>query len=192
MMRTRYALLALLVLPGVALAQRGGGGGGGGRDRGTNAKTDRAEMDKEFAPPMKLSRGDLEDIVPAKVLLDKKKDLKLTDDQQKQLKDQVGKVKETNTPLYAAFDSLRIVVRPKSNPTDEDQVRSTIAREELLSVVRTIRSNYDASAKDAVALLDDSQKTMAAGILEKLTKDAESMISDRLNGGRPMRAGARP
>lgn len=187
MIRTRYALVALCLLPGIGSAQRGGGGG---RDRGTRA--DYNAMEKDAPAPMKLTRGDLEDISPLKLLMDKRKELKLTDDQQKQLKELQGKLKDANAPLLSRFDSLRIVARPRPNPSDEDQLRMAIGREEILTVVKSLRASYDASAQGAMAVLDDAQKATATGLLEKQANDAQGMLNDKLNGGRSMSGGGRP
>lgn len=185
MIRIRPALVALILLPAIAGAQRRGG------ERGT--KADYGAIDRDAPPPMKLTTGDLADISPLKLLVDKRKDLKLTDDQQAKLKELRSTVERTNEPLMAKLDSLRIVLRPRQKPTEEELVRMAIGREELGPLVKSVRASYDSSVAPAMALLDDAQKATAQGLLEKQTKDADQMIGEKLGrtggpaGGRPGR-----
>jgi hypothetical protein len=183
MIRIRQALVAVALLPAVALAQRG-------RDRGT--KADYGAMEREAPAPMKLKVGDLEDVSPLKLLFDKRKDLKLTDDQQAQLKVMQGKLKETNDVLMKRLDSLRIALRPSPNPNEEDRLRLAIGREELGTVVKAIRVNYDASTAPAMALLDEGQKSAAQGLLEKLAKETDEMLRDKMGGRAGGPPGGRP
>jgi hypothetical protein len=110
MMRpTKIALLSLVLVPAVALAQRGGGGGGS-KVRG-DPKADWNSVENANKG-VKLSNRDLENISPIKLLIDKKKDLKLSDDQVNKLKELDGKLKETNDPSFKVLDSLRRAAQP--------------------------------------------------------------------------------
>jgi hypothetical protein len=53
----------------------------------------------------------------------------------------------------------------------------------LANVLREIRTNYDAAAKDALATLDADQQPKATEMLDKQRQDAEKFISERLGGG---------
>jgi hypothetical protein len=83
------SILTLCLIPTVVAAQRSGGLGAsdrfGGGKAGREADWDR--INSENAGELQLSNKDLEGISPSKLLIDKHKDLKLTDHQQKQLKD---------------------------------------------------------------------------------------------------------
>ena len=136
---------------------------------------------------LQLSNRDVEDISPIKLLIDKRKDLKLADDRVKQLKDIEGKLKDKNEPSYKALDSLRKVMKPSSTPNEDERTRMMAARSGVMSAVADIRANYDASAKEALALFDESQQKTANDLLQKQTADAEQMLQEKLNsrgGGR--------
>ncbi len=186
MRHTKVALFFLVVLPTLALAQRGGSGMS--RQRGEKS-ADWNSVDSKAG--IKLSNRDIENISPIKLLIDKKKDLKLSDEQVNKLKDLEGKLRETNDLSFKALDSLRRAAQPPmrandpNNPTsqgDEDRDRMMSARRGFTAVVATIRENYDASAKDALAILDETQQKTATDLLEKQKKDAEEMIRDRMGG----------
>lgn len=186
MMQIRYGLLALLLLPVIAGAQMGRSGLGS-KTGEADAKRARSALDRDAPPPMKLKVGDIEEMSPVKMLLDKRKSLKLSDEQQAGLKALDVKVDLANEPLLAKFDSLRLVMRPRQHPTDEELVRMAIGREELGPLIRSIRANYAAAVPSAVALLDDAQKAMAQGLLEEQAKDANDTLRENLGraGGGP-------
>jgi len=176
------AVVLLAFMAPVATAQRGGGGGGGsGRDRGTKADFD--GMLRESPEGLKLSNGDVEKMSPIKLLIDKRKDLKLTDDQQKQLRSMSDALTETNKPHFHALDSLRKEIRPRVGADPEmERVRTQIARQTVVGAVKVIRENYDASLKNALPLLDDSQKAKADDLLKKQSDDAEKTLQEKLGG----------
>src|SRR5215510_8392443 len=91
-MRKRTFLLAgLLLLPTIASAQRRGSGSFG-RDEGANYGGPGA------IPGLQLSNGDVEDMSPIKLLIDKRKDLRLSDEKLKGIKDLEDKLKEKVKP----------------------------------------------------------------------------------------------
>ena len=178
---TKVALLSLVLVPTVALAQRGGGGGG--RVRG-DPKADWNSVENANKGP-KISKGDLENVSPIKLLIDKKKDLKLSDDQVNKLKDLEGKLKETNEPSFKALDSLKRMAQPPLHsgaPKDDERDRMMAARRGLGAVIATIRGNFETSANDAMAILDDTQKKTATDLLTKQKEEAEDMVRDRMGG----------
>ena len=185
-MQIRHALVAIIVLPAIAGAQMGRSGLGS-RTGEADAKRARSALDRDAPPPLKLKVGDLEDLSPVKLLLDKRKSLKLTDEQQAGLKALDVKVDQANEPLLAKFDSLRIVMRPRQNATDEEMVRMAIGREALGPLIRSILVNYDASVPSAMALLDATQQATAQGLLDKQAKDGTEMIREKMGraGGGP-------
>src|SRR5665213_1232617 len=176
----RFAVIMLIVVPTVLSAQRGGGGGGGAARGDKQANWD--EINKAGAGGLKLSNGDLEDISPMKLLIDKRKDLKLSDAQLKQFKDLETAQRAKNEPLFKALDSLRKDMKPPAKPSDDDRSRMMNARNAVMTVVGSIRANYDATVVEATALLDESQKKTAAELIDKQSKDAAEMLKGKLGG----------
>jgi hypothetical protein len=183
MFSRQLAAFALVLIPAVASAQRGSRGGGGGMGG------DKANYGGSSASLLQLSNRDVEEISPIKLLIDKRKDLKLADDRVKQLKDLEGKLKDKNEPSYKALDSLRKAMRPSGTQTDDERTRMMAARSGVMAAVADIRANYDASAKEALALLDESQQKTANDLLQKQTADAEQMLQEKLSARAGRNAG---
>ena len=183
-------LSLLLVIPGLASAQRSRG------SFGRDAEPNWDELGKGSGG-LQLSTRDMENISPLKLLIDKRKDLELTDDQTKRLKDFEAKLKDQNQSLLKALDSLRKASRPSLRPSDDDRTRMMNVRREVMGVVKDIRSNYDASLKEALAVLDESQRATADGLVQKQNEEAENMLRDKMGrggepGGEGGRRGGRP
>lgn len=173
--------LALMALPTLAAAQRA---------RTQSDKRTELFGKTDFPSGPSLRTRDIEDLNPLKLLIDKRKDLKLTDAQLTAFKDAEGPLKEKNAPLYKSVDSLLRDMRPTGN-SDTDRARMTIARNSMASVLDEIKGNYDAAAKDAVATLDAEQQTKANELLAKQREEGDNNIRQRLMpGGR--RDGQRP
>jgi len=181
---TKIALLSLALVPAVALAQRGGGSG---------VRAPRGVPDADWNAVqnankgVKLSKGDLENTSPVKLLIDKKKDLKLSDDQVNKLKELDAKLKDANEPSFKALDSLKRLAQPplhSGEPKDDERDRMTNARRALSAVVGTIRGNYESSAADAMAILDETQRKTATDLLTKQKEEADDMVREKLGGGR--------
>lgn len=178
MLNHKLVVLTLLVIPTVVSAQRS-------RTRGERRPNwDQIESNSGKGP--QISGRDLEAIHPVKHLLDKRKDLKLSDDLAKQLKELQDKDKEKNQSLFKAVDSLRGVIRSRSGTkSDEDRVRATLAREEIRTVLQTVLATYDSTLKVAIPLLDESQQKTANALLEKHREESEEMIREKLGGRGP-------
>jgi len=176
----RLLVVTLLLAPSILVGQRTGGGGRTQADKKT------ALFDKEDVPKGAVLRvRDIEDQSPLKLLIDKRKDLKLTDAQLAQVKDAEAKLKEKNQPLLKAVDSLVHDMRgPSGTPSDQDKARMMNARIGLMDVIKDVRTNYDASAKDAVAQLDPEQQSKANEMIGKQREDMDKMIRERVGGGR--------
>jgi hypothetical protein len=180
----RLLVALLLVVPSIAVAQRGGG-----RTQ-SDRKTPLFDKEDAFKGPAIRVR-DIEDLSPIKLLIDKRKDLKLTDAQLAQFKDAEGKLKEKNAPLFKAVDSLVHEMRNAgAQSSDEARARGRNAREGLMEAIKDARGNYDASAKEAVAQLDADQQTKANEMIEKQRVEGDKTIRERLSGGE--RGGERP
>jgi len=172
-MRKRPFLAALLLLPTIASAQRRGSGSFG-RDEGANYGGPGA------IPGLQLSNGDVEDMSPIKLLIDKRKDLKLSDERLKELKDLENKLKEKVKPSFKALDSLRREMRPGAS--DEARSRSAAARGSVMPVVTTIRESYDEAYKEALPLLDESQQKMANDLVQKQKTESDETLKAKLEG----------
>lgn len=186
MLRRFLALLACLAIPTLAFAQRGGGGGGGGggRQRG-DPRADWSSLNGGFAG-LQLSNRDVEEMSPLKLLIDKRKDLKLTDEQLNGLKDVEQKLKATNEPSFKALDSLRNTMRARNGtPSDDDRERMASARRSVPLVVATIRENYASALKDATGLLTDAQRDDVAKLVDKQSRDADQVLNEKLNARKP-------
>jgi hypothetical protein len=176
-MRTRtFATLMLLLAPAVASAQA--------KVRGEK-KADWNEINKSSAQTgLQLSNRDIEGISPIRLLLDKRKDLSLTDDQVKHVKEVEAKVAEKNEGFFKAIDSLRNEMKPSSRASEEDGARRMMARNGVMSVLAEIRANYDGAVTDAMAPLDEGQRKSAASMIEKQSTEATDMLREKLGGGR--------
>ena len=114
-------LASLLVLPSALVAQRGGG-------TQTQANKLNDMFDKSDAPKgPSLRVRDLEDQSPLKLLLDKHKDLKLTDAQVAQLKTNEQTLKDKDAPILKSADSLIHALTP-GNPSDAERDQSARRR----------------------------------------------------------------
>jgi len=180
--QTACAVVLIGSIASISIAQRSGGGGFGGDKKGSGALD---QIVRESPVGLRLSNGDVEDMSPIKLLIDKRKDLKLTNEQQQQLKALGATLKETNAPHFKALDSLRNEIRPRAGADpDFENVRTQIARETVVGAVKVIRGNYEASLKDAMAVLNDEQKPKAEEMLAKQNADADKTLRDKLGGGR--------
>ncbi len=177
-MYKRSLSIALMIsLPALALAQRGGGGSRGMR-------SDTSSPFNNSGSTIKLSNKDLENVSPLKLLIEKRKDLKLTDDQLAKLKDREDKLKESMKPSFGALDSLRRVAAPAGRTADEgDKARMLDTRRQFALVLTGIRSQYDDAASEAIATLDPTQQKQATDLVQKQKTEADDMIRDKFGSG---------
>jgi hypothetical protein len=191
MRRTTHVLslagLALLLLPALSGAQ--------GRKTRGEKEADWDAIAKNGSSGPTISAKDIEGMSPLKAMIDKKKDLKLTDDQLGKFKGFDGALKEKNAPLATMVDSLRKAMKPSVTPTPEDEARAVIARESMMGVLKEVHANNDAAVKEAMALLDETQQKAAAEVLQKEQQDNQEMLRAKLGGrsgsGGPPAAGRR-
>jgi hypothetical protein len=177
MHKRSLAIAFMISLPTLALAQRGGGGGGGSSRTRGDTKADFTDM----GSTIKLSNKDLENVSPLKLLIDKRKDLKLTDDQLAKLKDREDKLKESMKPSFGALDSLRRIATPAGRTPDEgDQARMMATRRQFTLIVAGIRSQYDVAASEVIPTLDEAQQKQATDLVQKQRAEADDMLRDKL------------
>ena len=185
----RRITLACLVLslPGLASAQRGG-------KRGTSAP-DWDQMAKPTPATAGLTRKDVEEMDPVHRLIEKRKQLKLTEPQVTQLTALKGTASQRDESLLHAVDSLHdaLKARPAS---DEDRLRMMAANRELAAVVLRIRARYDSAGMVALPLLDESQRSAATALLQEQQAEADAVIEKKMMGrgpsGGPGGPGGRP
>ena len=129
-----------------------------------------------------ISVRDIEDQSPIKLLIDKRKDLKLTDAQLAQLKDAESKLKDKNASLLRIVDSVNKEMRPSlsGTPSDDDRAKMMSARKELMGVIQDIRDNYDASLKEVVPTLDEEQQKKAGELLAKQREELDRKMQSRM------------
>lgn len=187
MQTIRGLVLGLILVPTIASAQRGSGGGGGGGAGGSGRVRGDPNADWKSivgsSDGIKLSNRDVENINPLKLLIDKRKDIKLSDDQLNRLKDLDAKLNVKNQDSFTALDSLRRLAKPPAHePTDDERARMMAARGAVAATVSTIRDNYAASLTEALQILDETQRKTAAELLEKQRTEAEAMLREKLGG----------
>lgn len=168
------AVLSLLLLPGLAAAQRSQ----------ATRRTPLGDAADDAPAGPSLRARDIENHNAVKALIDKRKDLKLTDDQIKSLKDNESELKKSNEARYKAIDSLVHEMRPPLNPTTESRIRAQAARQDLMATIAAIDSSYDAPAEALVGTLSAEQQGKAREILSKEKEDAKKDIRQKLGGGR--------
>ncbi len=172
----RLAVVALLLLPAISLAQRGGR---------TQADRKTPLFDKEEMPKGPTLRvRDIEDQSPLKLLIDKRKDLKLTDAQVSELKDTETKLKDVNAPLFKAVDSLiRDMRNGSASPNDQARAKLREARTGLMDVLKELNTNYETPLNAVLAKLDAEQQAKAKELLDKQRQDGDKMLREKLGGG---------
>jgi hypothetical protein len=204
-MKTRkLSLIALLVfVPVVLSAQRGGRGrGGGGGDLGpapsaggddcksaatsgrsgsggAGKASDANRMINCMKESPSLSK-DLEKANPIEILLDNKKDLKLSGDEEKELKTMNKQLKDDVKPFFKTIDSVSREMK-KTGDYAPTSGQMAIGRSLTRESTDSIGMRYRAAADAALAKLADDHKEPAKDVLQK---EMEAQMAKR-GGGRP-------
>jgi hypothetical protein len=185
-MRVRVSSLAfVLLLPSIALAQRGGGMGGmGGGRRGGGMGGDRGG--READPPKFPEAKDLQNYNPASLLIDKKKKLSLADSQVAALKALESKIFERNAALLVRYDSLRSAYRPPARNTGRDapapgaDSTRTVAMtqmREMRALLDSVSDRRRVDVHDALDLIaDEKAKKKAAEFVDDQDKKFNDLI----------------
>lgn len=176
----RHVLItcALMLLPAVASAQRGMGGSKEADWNAVMSGTPRGPS---------ISGKDFAEHSPLAALLDKKKDLKLTEEQITAIKAADEKLQAANAERYKLVDSLKKLMKPSIAPNAEDEARVLLAREGMMGVVREIGQSHDAEGKAIIGTLDASQQEKATEVLTKHAEKTQKMLREKLgpSGGPP-------
>ena len=177
MLCSRLAFAALLLIPALASAQRGGMGGSKEADWNTVAN-------KGGVGGPTITSKDLEGTTPYKFILDRKKDIKLTEAQITNLKASDAALKESNKQRFVLIDSLKKEARPKTSgtPSAEDEVRLVVSKEALQVTVREVQASYDAAAKLAMPMLDEPQRAEGQKALDKYNEEMTDLLREKLGG----------
>ncbi|MCC6242346.1 MAG: hypothetical protein IT353_05870 [Gemmatimonadaceae bacterium] len=180
----RVAALVVLLAPAAADAQRRTMGGS--KEADWNAITEKSGP----AGPT-ISGKDFEKLSPYKALLDKKKDLKLTDAQTASLTSANSAFLLANQERFKTLDSLKKAIKPGAagDVAADEETRLVIARESFQTLIREIRASFDSVAK-SIDGLDETQKQAAASVLSKNAEETTEMIREK-SGARGAAAGAR-
>lgn len=180
MSRFTVAAVAVLLVPALAIAQPRGGRGMGG-----SKEADWSEVTKDLPKGPAIAGKDFAGASPLAMLLDKKKDLKLTDAQVTSLTDAETKLQADNAARYVLVDSLKKSMKPTVAATAEDEARVALSREAMMGVVRDIRTSFDAAAKAGVGGFDADQQKKAEDLLGKHNEKLQKMVRDKMGGGGP-------
>lgn len=178
MVNARSAALVLALVPATLAAQRGGGGGmrgGGGRSGGQEGGRSGGSS------TLQLSNGDVEEMSPIKRLIDKRKDIQLTDEQVKQFKDLESEMKSRNEHMFKQLDSLRKDMTFSGHPSDDEFARIANDRQSVTDLVGNIRLSYNETLKRAMERLDEGQKQKATQMVEQLSDQADQTLAEKLN-----------
>jgi hypothetical protein len=177
MHRVRFAVAALMLFPSVATAQK--------KSMGGSKEADWNNVATKSAPAgPTISSKDFEKASPYKLMLDKKKDLKLTDAQQVAAKEADAKLLAENAERFKLVDSLKKDARPKTSgtPSTEDELRMVLARDALGGVVRDIRTSFDAAAKAGLPDLDEAQQKTSQELMKKYDEEMQDMLREKMGG----------
>ena len=164
----RFSVLAvLLVLPTILSAQK----------KGDRSKSEMEKEKDKLALDTGKVRGsgimstkDLQKDNMVAFVLDKKKDLKLSDDEVKALKGINDRLKDTVSVAMNTLDSIASRMRRTGDlaPTEGDRnVGRLIASDRIAEV----RSQYDASLKEALTKLSDEHQKAANDLIQARRKE---------------------
>lgn len=171
MRRTTLLLAILMIVPGVAAAQRGGRTRSGATSR-TNMFPDEQALHRANA----VSSSKLRDLDPLSILIDKHKDMQLSDSQVNALKSMNEQLQTTQKPTFHALDSLDQQLAnfgSNSSMSSGDQARMRTTTMFVRMVAGNIRQQYDSVEKQARGLLNDQQKKKANDVL----KDSHNQLA---------------
>jgi hypothetical protein len=196
--RTLSGFALLLIVPVTLNAQgrRGSSGGGGassaptaddcraasGGGRGLGAgggASDAARMINCMKESGSLSK-DLEKSNPIETLLDGKKDLKLSSDEEKQLKDLNKQLKDEVKPFFKTIDSVSREMK-KTGDYAPTQGQMMVGRSLTRESADSVGARYRAASDAAIAKLAEEHRQPATDMLQKAME--ARMASSR--GGRP-------
>jgi len=175
MRRYMIAVAVMLVVPGVVAAQRGGG-----RRSGATQRTD-LMSDQDSRRAQSITSDKLRDLDPLAILIDKHKDMSLTDSQVTTLKQMHVQLDDAQKPAYHVLDSLnQQLANIGSTSFGDDQSRAQTMNSFVRMIANNVRQHYDSVEHDALGLMSDDQKKKADDVL----KDSHDQLGKLLSRGR--------
>lgn len=176
MIRPIFAL-ALVAMPlSLAHAQRGGGGGGGGMGGGMGGAGGGGGMGRGGGmggrggmemPQLRFpSANDLKKFNPADLLVDKKKDLKLSENQVATLTTLRDAITARNAAFLAQYDSAQRKYKPDALPGPyglDDETKKQI--KDLRTFIDSLNVRRLVDVTEALAVVTDEAPRHAAAIL---------------------------
>jgi hypothetical protein len=186
-MRKLSVMALLLTIPAMSQAQRGGGGGGGGTGYGKGMDTQGAKgadkLIKDMADSPSMSK-DLQKVNPIELLLDKKKDLQLSDAEQKELKTLASAVKDATKPYFKTLDSVQREQKLGQKGEGLTTGQMMILRRESRDAQDSVLVNYKRAADEALTKLTEEHRQPATDLLKQaMEEQMEARRNSR--GGRP-------
>lgn len=159
-MRTREIVaVAIMIIPTIVSAQ---GGMGGGRRGGRGG---RDESGHESAKEGQLKSDDIQKLNPARVLLDKRKDLKIDDAQKAQLETIANRYDWNTRVFVGVVDSIQGVPGgPKGNS--------------LADALRAVRQEFDTASAHSLGVLTEVQRPLATKFMEKPTVEIATQLGN--------------
>lgn len=96
-----------------------------------------------------------------------------------------------NEALFKQVDSLKLAMKRRDGEDgDQERARTTLARQELMTVIRQIRANYDSTFQASLPLLDETQKQTATQLVEKKREEADGDLRSKIGGGGARQSGS--
>jgi hypothetical protein len=177
MIRRALLIACIFAIPSIATAQRAGS-----TRSGATKKSELFDQTEKKGPSFRVR--DIEDLSSVHLLIDKRKDLKLSDAQLNALKEAENKVKEKNAPVLKVVDSLiHELMATRSNNADEERSRVRTAQAELVNTIDVVRQNYDAASKEVTATFDADQQAKANDLMAKQRSEGDKMLREKMNSG---------
>lgn len=183
---------AILIVPTIVTAQGGMGGMGGGGRRGGRGGGRGDEHGSDAAKANELKSDDIQKLNPAKVLLDKRKDLKIDDAQKAQLETIANRYDWNTRVFVGVVDSLqsagggrtgrgRMKGRAGGDDSPPDTSRTSAdddrrARSALIEALQSVRQEYDTASARSLNVLTDAQRKQAAKLIEKPTEEIGNQL----------------
>jgi hypothetical protein len=155
---------ALVVVPTILLGQRGGGGGVSSATQGTGVRT---KIDADPVKPTRINgiptSKELQKENMVNFVLDKKKDVKLSDDEVKALKSINDRLKDTVSAPMKSLDSIAGEMKRGGD--------MRAARVFAPQYVGEVRFQYEAFLKEALTKLSEEHQKAANDLIEARRKE---------------------
>ena len=173
----RTVLAVLMLVPTIVHAQK--------KSMGTGKEADWDAVAAKSAPAgPTISAKDFEKASPYRLMVEKKKDLKLTDAQLAAAKEADAKLLADNADRFKLLDSLKKDAKPKTSgtPSTEDELKMVLAKDAMSGVVRDIRTSFDAAAKAGLPGLDEAQQKTEQELMKKYDEEMQAMLREKMGG----------